>query len=58
MGYLFRIIMLNWSYGQGAPLDFSLLINPVISLYVGGFKSNTFKVHSVFPSKLEVQIFA
>ena len=35
--------MLIWSGGQGDPLDFSLLVKPVISLYVGGFKSNTFK---------------
>ena len=41
--HLFRIIMLIWSCGQGDPLDLSLLIKPVISLYVGCFKSNTFK---------------
>ena len=43
MGYLFRIILLIWSCGQGDSLDFSLLIIPVISLYVGCFTSNTFK---------------
>ena len=42
MGHLFRVIMLIWSYGQEDPFEFSLLIIPVISLYVGGFKSNTF----------------
>ena len=42
MEHLLRIVMLIWSGGQD-PLDFSLLIKPVISLYVGGFKSNTFK---------------
>ena len=41
--HLFKIIMLIWSSGQGDPLDSSLLIIPVISLYIGGFKSNTFK---------------
>ena len=41
MGHLFRIIILIWSCGQGDSLDFSLLIIPVISLYVSGFKSNT-----------------
>ena len=35
--------MLIWSCRQGDPLDFSLLLVLVISLYVGGLKSNTFK---------------
>ena len=43
MEHLLRIVILIWSGGQGDPLDFSLLIKPVISLYVRGFKSNTFK---------------
>ena len=43
MGHLFRIIMLISSWGHRDPLDFSLLIIPVISLYVEDFKSNTFK---------------
>ena len=57
MGVFFRIIMLIWSHRQGDLLDFSLLIVLVISLYVGVFKSNTFKVHSVFSFKLEIQMF-
>ena len=56
MGDFFRIIMLIWSHRQADLLDFSLLIVLVISLYVGGFKSNTFKVHSVSSSNLKIQI--
>ena len=57
MGDFFRIIMLIWSHRQADLLDFSLLIVLVISLYVGGFKSNTFKVHSVSSSNLKIQMF-
>ena len=65
MGYLFRTIMLIWSCKQGDPLDFSLLILPVISLYVGGFKTNMSFQTSIFEnskvhisSKMEIQVFA
>ena len=57
MGDFFRIIVLIWSHRQTDLLDFSLLIVLVISLYVGGFKSNTFKVHSVSSSNLKIQMF-
>ena len=46
---LFRITMLIWSCGQRDPLDFSLLIIPVIYLCVGGFKSDTVKCSFSYP---------
>ena len=57
MGQLFRIVMLNCSSVQGGPLEFSLLIKPVFVCMLVGLNQTHSIVHSVFSSRLQIQVF-